>query len=88
VIELTRLNNKPMLVNADLIKFVEASPDTLVTLVSGEKLVVRETMEEIRARFVAFRRSILEGLALSWDAPASHLSPPESGASGEQEPKR
>lgn len=88
MIELTRLNNKPMLVNADLIKFVEASPDTLVTLVSGEKLVVLESMEEIRARFVAFRRSILEGLALSWNVPASHLSPPESGAGGEREPKR
>lgn len=88
MIELTRLNNKPLFVNADLIKFVEASPDTLVTLISGEKLVVRETMEEIRARFVAFRRSILEGLALSWGAPASHPSPPESGASGEREPKR
>jgi flagellar protein FlbD len=88
VIELTRLNNKLLFVNADLIKFVEASPDTLVTLISGEKLVVRETMEEIRARFVAFRRSILEGLALSWGAPESHPSLPESDAGGEREPKR
>jgi flagellar protein FlbD len=88
VIELTRLNNKPLFVNADLIKFVEASPDTLVTLISGEKLVVLETTEEIRARFVAFRRSILEGLALGWNVPASHPCPPESGASGEREPKR
>lgn len=88
MIELTRLNNKPLFVNADLIKFVEASPDTLVTLISGEKLVVLETMEEIRARFVAFRRSTLEGLALSWGTPASPPSAPESADSGEREPKR
>jgi flagellar protein FlbD len=88
VIQLTRLNNKPLFVNADLIKFVEQSPDTLVTLISGEKLVVRETTDEVRDRFVAFRRSILEGLALSWDASLPHPSVPESGGSGEQEPKR
>jgi uncharacterized protein YlzI (FlbEa/FlbD family) len=41
-IQLTRLINKPLTVNSDLIKFVEHSPDTLVTLTTSEKIVVQE----------------------------------------------
>jgi hypothetical protein len=37
MIQLTRLNNHPLIVNSDLIKFVERAPDTVLTLVSGEK---------------------------------------------------
>lgn len=44
MIYLTRLNKRPVVVNSDLIKFVEDTPDTVVTLVSGEKLVVKETV--------------------------------------------
>ncbi|HLW89280.1 MAG TPA: flagellar FlbD family protein [Terriglobales bacterium] len=80
MIQLTRLNNKPLFVNADLIKFVEQSPDTLVTLISGEKLVVLETAEEIRDRFVAFRRSVLQGVSLTWDTAPSHSPHPEPGS--------
>lgn len=59
MIQLTRLNNQPLAVNSDLIKFVEQAPDTVITLVTGEKLVVRESVAEVRARIVEFRRSIL-----------------------------
>jgi flagellar protein FlbD len=72
MIQLTRLNNKPLTINSDLIKFVEQSPDTLITLVNGEKIVVRESVEEIRSRIVAFRRSVLEGLSFAWDASTLH----------------
>ena len=47
MIQLTRLNNKPLIVNSDLIKFVEQSPDTLVTLITGEKIVVLEKADEV-----------------------------------------
>ena len=67
MIQLTRLNGHPIALNSDLIKFVEQSPDTLITLISGEKLVVRETSGEICSRIVAFRRSVLQGLTLGWD---------------------
>ena len=42
MIELTRLNGSPMVLNSDLIKTAEASPDTMLTLINGEKLIVRE----------------------------------------------
>jgi flagellar protein FlbD len=64
MIQLTRLNNHPLMVNPDLIKFVEKAPDTVLTLVSGEKIVVLETTEQVLAKIVEFRRTILSGPAL------------------------
>ena len=74
MIQLTRLNNKPLVVNADLIKFVEWSPDTLVTLITGEKIVVRENVEELLERIITFRRSIMQGVTLPWDSSSTHVS--------------
>ena len=58
MIQLTRLNNLGLLVNCDLIKFVETAPDTVLTLVSGEKIVVRESPEEVLAKIIRFRRTV------------------------------
>lgn len=63
MIRLTRLNNQPLVVNSDLIKCVETAPDTVLTLVTGEKIIVRETTEQVLERVIAFRRAILAGLA-------------------------
>jgi len=72
MIQLTRLNKKPLAVNSDLIKFVEQSPDTFLTMITGEKIVVLESAEEVLARVVDFRRTVLQGLSLTWDASATH----------------
>lgn len=61
MIKLTKLNNQALAVNADLIKFVEQAPDTVLTLISGEKIVVRENAEEVIRRIVEFRRTVLCG---------------------------
>lgn len=61
MIQLTRLNNARLAVNCDLIKYVEAAPDTVITLLNGEKLVVRETPEQVIERVRDFRRSVLLG---------------------------
>jgi len=63
MIKLTRLNNNPLIVNSDLIKCVENSPDTVLTLVTGEKIIVRETTEQVLERVISFRRAILAGLS-------------------------
>jgi flagellar protein FlbD len=60
MIQLTRLNNQLLVVNSDLIKFVERSPDTVLTLVTGEKVVVKESVESVLAKIGEFRRSILK----------------------------
>lgn len=58
MIQVTRLNGKPIIVNAELIRFIEQTPDTLITLTSGDKLLVRETMEEVVRRAIEYARSI------------------------------
>ena len=59
MIQLTRLNNRPLIVNSDLIKFIEKAPDTVLTLVTGEKIVVRELPEEVMKQIVDYRRRVL-----------------------------
>jgi flagellar protein FlbD len=59
MIYLTRLNNRPVVVNSDLIKFVEDTPDTVVTLISGEKLVVTETVAQVLNKIIRFRRRLM-----------------------------
>jgi flagellar protein FlbD len=88
MIRLTRLNNQPLTVNSDLIKFVEQSPDTLITLITGEKIVVRESAEEVLSRLVEFRRSVLQGLSFAWDSSSSHVLLPERSEAGKIEPKK
>jgi flagellar protein FlbD len=58
VITLQRLSGQPIMVNADLIEAIESTPDTVVTLTSGNKLIVRDSMEEIRDRIIEFKRKI------------------------------
>jgi len=59
LIELTRLNGRALVVNCDLIKYVEAAPDTMLTLVTGEKIVVRESCADVVARASAYRVHLL-----------------------------
>ncbi len=61
MIKLTRLNGQAIMVNADLIESVETTPDTVITLVSGNKLIVRDPMEEIQARIIEFKRKLYGG---------------------------
>ncbi len=63
MIELTRLNGNPMVLNSDLIKTAEASPDTMLTLINGEKLIVRESTADVVERVLAYRARLLANVA-------------------------
>ena len=63
MIELTRLNGTVMVLNSDLIKTAEASPDTMLTLITGEKLIVREPCDEVVERILAWRSHLLAAVA-------------------------
>jgi flagellar protein FlbD len=63
MIHLTRLNHEAQLVNSDLIVLVEANPDTVISLSTGEHLRVLESMAEVAAKVVEFKRLILRGPA-------------------------
>ncbi len=56
MIELTRLNNEKIVVNADLVEFLERTPDTLVTTSTGKKLMVKETIDEVIEKVIAYHQ--------------------------------
>jgi flagellar protein FlbD len=58
MIRLTRLNHSPIVLNSDLIEHIDVTPDTVVTLTTGQILRVRETADEVVERIVQFRRKV------------------------------
>ncbi len=71
MIELTRLNGHHLLVNSDLIKLAEAIPDTTLTLVTGDKLVVLESCEQVLERTRTWRAGLLRS---AWPTADSSLA--------------
>jgi flagellar protein FlbD len=61
MIKVTRLNGQKIVVNADLIEFVEEIPDTIISLTTGKKIMVRENSEEIIEKAVIYRRASISG---------------------------
>lgn len=59
MIKVTRLNGNPMVLNSDLIKTMEASPDSMLTLINGEKLIVREELDDVEQRVLEYRARLL-----------------------------
>ncbi len=57
MIKLTRLDGEAFILNAELIKYVESRPDTYITLVAGDRLVVREAPAEVLRRALEYQRS-------------------------------
>ena len=62
MIRLTRINHVPIMLNSDLIEHLEITPDTVITLTTGQKLMVLESAEEVVARITDFRRKIFADL--------------------------
>ena len=60
MINLTRLNDSKIVVNSDLIEFVEAIPDTIITLTTGQKFMVKESVEQVVNKVTEYRRSIFQ----------------------------
>ena len=56
MIRLTRLNGQPIVINPEVIESLEATPDTLISLTSGQKLAVLESVDEVEERFVRYQR--------------------------------
>jgi len=58
MIRLTRLNRAVMVLNSDLIEHIDITPDTVITLTTGQILRVRESVDEVVERIVEFRRRL------------------------------
>jgi flagellar protein FlbD len=87
MIHLTRLNHVAMVLNADLIETIEVTPDTVISLTTGQKLVVLESTEEVVRRVLEFRRAVQAGARLCprlcGDLPEQPV-PPSGGNSMER----
>ncbi|MEO8591982.1 MAG: flagellar FlbD family protein [Candidatus Solibacter sp.] len=59
MIRLTRLNHVALVVNSDLIEHIEMTPDTVISMTTGQRITVLETTEEVIGRVVEFRRLLL-----------------------------
>ncbi len=58
MIRVTRLNGKEFVLNAELIQYIEETPDTVITLVNHEKIVVKEKVSEVIRRVTDYQREI------------------------------
>ena len=58
MIQLTRLNDRAFVLNAEQIKTIESTPDTLITLLNGDQILVKEPLEDVVRRAIDFGRSI------------------------------
>lgn len=56
MIKVTRLNGNELVINADLIEFVEALPDTIISLVTGKKIMIKESIDTVIGRVAEFKR--------------------------------
>jgi flagellar protein FlbD len=61
MILVTRLDGREVVVNVDLVVTIEKTPDTVLTLTTGDRIMVRESLEEIVQRAVAYRHRLLQG---------------------------
>jgi flagellar protein FlbD len=60
MIEVTKLNDKKFMLNSELIETFESTPDTVISLVTGRKYIVKESVEEVRNKCIAFKQKIFQ----------------------------
>ena len=65
MIRLTRLNGKQFMLNCEMIKYLESTPDTVITLIGGEKFMVLENVEEIVTMTVSYRQRLFQNPLLN-----------------------
>ncbi|MBE6011946.1 flagellar FlbD family protein [Anaeropeptidivorans aminofermentans] len=58
MISITKLNESELIINCDLIEFIEATPDTTITMTTGRKVIAKESIDEIIDRIIDFKRKI------------------------------
>ena len=58
MITVTRLDKRVVVVNAELIKMLESTPDTIITLINGDTLIVREPVDEVVRRAIDYGRQV------------------------------
>lgn len=58
MVKITKLNGKEIYVNSDLIEFIETTPDTIITLITGKKVLVKDNVQDLLERIVDFKQKV------------------------------
>lgn len=66
MIEVTRYDNRKVLINIDLVERVEECPETIVTFINGKQMIIRESKEEICTKAIEMKQKIVSGVR--WNA--------------------
>jgi flagellar protein FlbD len=74
LVTLSRLNGTVVAINPDLITWIDVTPDTIVSLLGGDKIIVRESLEEVIERVIAFRRSAGPAYTGSKEGAIAHIT--------------
>lgn len=64
MIKVTRLNGQEIVINAELIEYLEASPDTIIALTTGKKIMVKESVDEVVERIIEYRKKCLSSSSI------------------------
>lgn len=59
-----KINGQNVYINAELIEFIESTPDTIITTITGKKIIVQDTVDEIINRIIAYKKKIFEGATI------------------------
>lgn len=60
MVKVTKLNGNDIIVNSDLIEFIESTPDTIITLTTGKKLIIKDTIEDVIAKIINFKKKVFD----------------------------
>ena len=69
MIEVTRLNDTKLLINSDQIEFVEETPDTVISFLTGKKIIVKESRQEIQNLVILYKKKILSDCLIFRERP-------------------
>lgn len=58
MIKVKKINGRDLIINAELIEFVENTPDTIISMTTGKKIIVKDTSEELIKKVIEYRREI------------------------------
>ncbi len=58
MITVTRLDQRVIVLNADMIKMIESTPDTIITLINGDTIIVRESVDKVVGRAIDYQRQV------------------------------
>jgi flagellar protein FlbD len=64
MITVTKINNTSITINAEMIEFVETTPDTIITMTNGKKIFVTESVDEIVEKVISYRQRCFEHLKI------------------------